>query len=650
MKSQHKKIIFALLTALSPIVFFVLLEGLLRLFGLFRQEPFIVETSHRGKEYYRLNQWVAKRYFDPRQVTVPGLQPEKFVKNKDAKTFRIFCLGESTTAGFPFDCQVPFPAQLRYLLAQAYPQYQIEVINVGISAVNSFTVVDLLPDILAHAPDLIIIYMGHNEFYGAYGSASTVSLGQHDGFIRFYLKLQKLHFVQMLKRLVALFSSSKNTPSPHRDLMPSVIKDQSIIYESEKYRRTLQSFQNNLDLIIDKCAEKNVPAILSNLVANVRDLPPFASANLELMNEQIKKSYEAIVARGDSLLARELYAESVTIYRKALAQDSSVAQLWYNIGKAFAALQDSIAANHFLYGAKDRDVIRFRASEHVNQIIAEAAQKYQARCVDMKTIFTQRSPQGLIGNNIMVDHLHPDPNGYYLMAIAFYDAVRATGLLKNPEANFTPAAQPYFVTDLDWDIGLLKVFEMTHRWPFPEQPVKLDDYKPYGDPAATAIAKEYLLADNVWSRAHYKMADEYMKRQDFERARQEYLAVSVFAPDDPYPFQMVAKTYETEGAWDRREIFLKKTLPLSDQKGMLLYQIAMAQWQQKNLIAACESMTKALNYPDLSRVQKQNARFYLAGFYADSRDFASARNILIALLREDPGFQPARVFLQKLGP
>ncbi|MGH7454063.1 MAG: SGNH/GDSL hydrolase family protein, partial [bacterium] len=221
MKRQNKKLVFVILTALSPIVFFVLLEGLLRLSGLFRQEPFIVATSQHGKEYYQLNQWVAKRYFDPQKVTVPGLQPEKFVKNKDAKAFRIFCLGGSTTAGFPFDCQVPFPAQLRYLLSQAYPQYQIEVINVGISAVNSFTVVDLLPDLLAHAPDLIIIYMGHNEFYGAYGSASTISLGQHDGFIRFYLKLQKLHFVQMLKRFIALFSSSKNTPSPHRDLMPS---------------------------------------------------------------------------------------------------------------------------------------------------------------------------------------------------------------------------------------------------------------------------------------------------------------------------------------------------------------------------------------------------------------------------------------------
>lgn len=511
MKRQNKKLVFTILTALLPIVFFVLLEGLLRLFGLFRQEPFIIETNQRGKEYYQLNQWVAKRYFDPRQVTVPGLQPEKFVKAKDAKTVRIFCLGGSTTAGFPFDCQVPFPAQLRYLLAQAYPQYQFEVINAGISAVNSFTVVDLLPDILAHAPDLIIIYMGHNEFYGAYGSASTISLGQHDGFIRFYLKLQKLHLVQMLKRFIAIFSSSKNTPSPHHDLMPSVIKDQSIPYASEKYRRTLRSFQNNLYLILEKCAEKNVPVILSNLVANIRDLPPFASTSTGLANEQTRKSYEAAAARGDSLLARELYAESVTAYREALAQDSSAAQLWYKIGEAFAALQDSVATNHFFTAPT---IGMSFASAPASTSIKSSR---QARFVDMKAIFTQRSPQGQIGNNIMVDHLHPDPNGYYLMATAFYDAVRATGLLKNPDANFTPAAQPYFVTDLDWDIGLLKIFEMTHRWPFPQQPVKLDDYKPYGDPVATAIAKAYLLADNVWSRAHYKMARCNVLSPDFRR-------------------------------------------------------------------------------------------------------------------------------------
>jgi lysophospholipase L1-like esterase len=645
---RTRRIVFSVLLFLLPFALIALLELTLRLLGLFPQQPFILAAQKGGGEYYQFNPWVAKRYFDPQRVTVPGLQPEKFAKHKDKKTFRIFCLGESTTAGFPFDCQVPFPAQLRYLLTQAYPEYYFEVINGGISAINSFSVLDLLPELLAHEPDLIVIYMGHNEFYGAYGSASTIFIGQNDHFTRFYLKLQKLHLVQMLKRFIAWISPARTLQPKNKSLMAEVIQDQSIPYSSAKYRRTLQNFSNNLNLILAKCAEKSVPVIVGNLVSNIRDLPPFASASLGLANQQFPDLFERSVARGDSLFEQRLYAESLTAYRKAFAQDSSAARLWFKLGRVYGALRDSLTALRYCNGAKDRDFIRFRASEETNGIIQEIAQKHRAHFVDMQQAFAQRSPQGLIGNNIMVDHLHPDPNGYYLMALTFYAAIRASGLLRHPDVNFTPATTPYYVTELDWDIGLLKIFEMTHRWPFAEKAVTFKDYRPRGDSLTAAIAKEYLFVNNVWSRAHYKLAEEYLRRKDFERARREYLAVSVFAPEDPYPYQQVAKTYELEQAWSKREAFLKKTLLFTDQKGMVLYQIAMAQWQQKKLDEACQSMTNALNYPDLNHAERQNARFYLAGFYADAKNFEMAKSTLIGLLQEDPSFQPARIFLQKL--
>ncbi len=634
--------------ALLPIAIFVLVELVLRLFGAFAQEPFIIETTHKGKEYYQFNRWVAKRYFDPRKVSVPGLNPEKFLKEKTAKTFRIVCLGESTTAGFPFDCQTPFPVQLRYLLTQAYPDYHFEVLNAGISAVNSFTVLDLLPDILAASPDLILIYMGHNEFYGAYGSASTVFLGQNGGLIRFYLKLQKLHLVQMLKRAVSAFGSAPTLKPENKTLMAGVIRDQEIPLGSEKYRRTLSNFEDNLDILLAECAAHNVPVVLSNLVSNIRDLPPFASAPPQAANALLAQEHRDLIAAGDQLLQSGNYAESATVYRKALTLDSTAASLWYKLGQAYLAQNDSVSARYFLIGAKDRDVIRFRASEQVNYIIAAAAARHKASLVDMQQVFAARSAQGLIGNNIMVDHLHPDPNGYYLMAKTFYDAINASGLLQRRDPNFAPEEQPYFVTDLDWDIGRLKIFEMIHRWPFPEKAVTLADYKPHGDPAAVPIARDYLFVDNVWSRAHYKMAEDYLRRQDYARARREYLAVSVYAPDDPYPFQQVAKTYEIEKNWNQREAFLQKVLPLTEQKGMILYQIALAQWQQKNFDAACQFMAQALNHPDLNRAEKQNARFYLAGFYADAKNFDMARKVLQGMLKEDPGFQPARVFLKQL--
>lgn len=645
---RSRRVVFSILLFLLPFACFAVVEAALRLLDLFPQEPFILTTQKSGKEYYQFNPWVAKRYFDPKRVTIPGLQPERFVKQKDAKTFRIFCLGESTTAGFPFDCQVPFPAQLRYLLTQAYPENRFEVINAGISAINSFTVIDLLPDLLACQPDLIIIYMGHNEFYGAYGSASTVALGQNGGFIRLYLKLQKLYLVQMLKRFISWLSPARRLHPTNRSLMAEVIRDQAIPYQSGKYVRTLQNFSANLSHILEACAQQNVPVLMSNLVANIRDLPPFASESPKLAGEASQMAYQTAISRGDSLFHRSLYVESAAYFQKAFAQDSSAAQLWFRLGRAYAALHDTVAALHYLNGARDRDVMRFRAGAETGELIRELARKHGARFVDMHKAFARHSPQGLIGDNLMVDHLHPDPRGYYLMALAFYEALQASGLLKNPAPGFTPPAEPYHVTALDWDIGRLKIFEMIHHWPFPEKAVTLADYKPYGDSLTAALAREYLFVNNVWSRAHYKLAEEYVKKNDFERARGEYLAVSVFVPEDPYPYQQVAKTYEIEKAWDQREAFLLKTLAYSEKKGMMLYQIAMAQWQQKKFGAACQSMTSALNQPDLNRAERQNARFYLAGFYADAGNVEMARKLLMGLLQEDPNFQPARIFLQQL--
>lgn len=647
MTLRARKIIFTIGLTILPIGFFLLLEIGLRLFGWFRPEPFIIESQKNSLPVYQLNQWVARRYFDQKKVSVPGVAPETFSKYKTANIFRIFCLGESTTAGFPFDCQVPFPKQLAYLLRQTYPDYQFEVINVGISAINSFTVIDLLPEILEHAPDLILIYLGHNEFYGAYGSASTVNVGSNGGYIRFYLKLQKLHLVQLLKRALSQFASASASSQTDRTLMTDVIRDQEIAYGSETYRRTLHNFEDNLRIILEMCAQKKTPVVISNLVSNVRDLPPFRSLTPKLPNSA-RMEYERAIALGDSLLQLKRGEESIIAYSKALAIDSSAASLWFKIGKAYDVMGDSTRAAHHYYEAKDRDLIRFRASEEVNMILSEGVVKYKIGFVDMKRRFADRSPRRLIGASLMCDHLHPNPDGYYLMARAFYDKIIEVGYLNGRNTEFQPANSPYFVSDLDWDIGLLKIFEMIHRWPFPEKPLTFDDYQPQGDPAAAEIARDYLFVENVWSRAKYKMAAEFIQRGDFEKARNEYHSVILFEPEDPDPYLQVAKTYEMEQAWPQREAYLNQALPFSANKGKLYYQIAMAQWQQKKLEEAIASMSAALRQPDLNFKEKQNAGFYLAGFYADAQNPDAARQLLLGLLRDDPNFQPAKTFLHRL--
>lgn len=629
--SKTRKLLFTAAMIALPVLILLLLEGGLRLAGLFRPEPLAEVIWQDGHEVYRINQHVARRYFDPRTVTVPGTLPETFAREKSPQTFRIFCLGGSTTAGFPFDGHVSFPMQLRELLSQTYPQMQFEVINLGISAVNSFTVVDVLPEVLELQPDLILIYMGHNEFYGAYGSASTISLPGSDGTVRFFLRLQHLRLVQLLKATISGISgwlAPAATPD-NRSLMAAVIRDAAIEYDDPTFRRTRRAFENNLNLLLNACRERQVPVVLSTLVANLADLPPFSADSTS----------RAMLATGQP---------AIEVWQQRLARDSTDAAAWYGLGQAHRARGDSLLAALALTRAKDYDRIRFRASEDFNQLIRQTAQAHGSTLLDMQRAFALHSPQGLIGASLICDHLHPNPNGYYLMARAFYAAIRKSGLLRNANPNFVPAPRPYYVTDLDWDMGLLKIFEMVHRWPFPEKPVTFADYQSHGDPKAAEIARHYLFEENVWSAAHYKMADHYISQGEYEKARREYLAVSVFAPDDPYPFFAVAKTYELEQAWPEREHYLRKALPLSPQKGMLIYQIALAEWRQGKLQQASASMVRALDFPDLKREEKMNARFYLAGFLYEGGQARQAAGVLLDILREAPDFAPAQAFLQKI--
>lgn len=95
------------------------------------------------------------------------------------------------------------------MLTAAYPERSFEVINLGLSAINSFTVLDWIPEVIEQDPDLLIIYMGHNEFYGAYGTGATISLGNSGGITRFILSLQRFHLVQLLNSIRNQLTASK---------------------------------------------------------------------------------------------------------------------------------------------------------------------------------------------------------------------------------------------------------------------------------------------------------------------------------------------------------------------------------------------------------------------------------------------------------
>ena len=80
--------------------------------------------------------------------------------------------------GFPYPNNISFQRMLKYQLQKTNPDKDIEIINLALTAINSYTFYDFAQELVHFEPDAIFIYGGHNEYYGALGVGSNNTL-QH---------------------------------------------------------------------------------------------------------------------------------------------------------------------------------------------------------------------------------------------------------------------------------------------------------------------------------------------------------------------------------------------------------------------------------------------------------------------------------------
>ena len=184
---------------------------------------------------------------------------------------------------------------------------------------------------LEQKPDLILIYTGHNEYYGALGVGSMESLGTSRSMINLLLYLNKYRTVQLVRNtiqwMMGLFSSADDKATG--TMMSRMAKDQYIGFNTETFNAGISQFEGNMRDILDMAKEKSIPVILSTLASNLKDQTPFISINTEN------------------------YPRADKIYNQAKAE----------LKNGNIKMADSL----FRF-AKDLDALRFRASEKMNQV------------------------------------------------------------------------------------------------------------------------------------------------------------------------------------------------------------------------------------------------------------------------------------------
>ena len=499
--TNKKKRVYYIISLLTPVLFFLLLEAGLRLFDYDPQPELFIEDL-TDNEFLVLNPEVTKRYFREKEFATKG-QYDIFRKAKSNKTFRIVVQGASTTAGFPYAHGASFPRLLEQKLQFHYPDLDLEVINTSMAAVNSFTLLDFSEEIIEQQPDLIILYAGHNEYYGALGVGSSQSFAGSAGLTNFYLKLKKIRTMRLLKNLMASIRSSA-VPEDRETLMGKMVKNTSIEHGSDVYQAGIDQYKSNISALLAKYNNSDVPVFICTLFSNLKDFEPFESSEGEVKS----------------------------------------AEFSFLEGKRELGLGNLEKAKENFERAKDYDLLKFRAPTELENIIPELAQEFGAKLIDTRRGFEVNSEDQIVGNNLLLEHVHPNLNGQRLFSDLVFESVRthleSKGFRTNQPDNF----EGYAISYVDSLYGTKLIDQLSENWPFVDR-VNENSRKIDND-----IIDKLISGEVVWVEAMNTVYNSQMT-DDFPGAIKTAKTLLQEYPHQTQPYIMLANALAKTGEFDQ---------------------------------------------------------------------------------------------------
>jgi lysophospholipase L1-like esterase len=535
-----RKFGFWLILISLPLLLIAALEGAVRLLGLVPTYPVFVPHP-AAPQYLTMRPDVIRRYF-PAGAEIPNVtvEPHYFLKEKPKNGIRIFVQGGSTAAGYPYGLGASIASMLENRLRHSWPAKPVEVVNTALSAVNSYTLLDVADDIIAQQPDAVLIYAGHNEFVGIMGVGSNYRLAESPAATAVYLQLKQLHLYKLLEQMLVSKPAAAANSQEKRTLMSKMAAAQPIALDSPVYQAGMAQFQRNMSSLLSKYRKAGIPVYLATVGSNIADQPPFQSA--DLTPEQLKSL--TALQRGDSSQFALLAAE---------AKSQQQAMLSYQLGQWLRQQQRGAEAQEWLSLARDFDTLRFRAPQEINRQIKGFVDNKTVWLVDAEQALRDHSPDGLIGRQLMLEHLHPNLPGYFVIADAFYQALAKSQQLPayavTVEKAKAWALRP--VVPAEEFAAFARVAQLTSDYPFQRtpQPIAL----PAAENPLQQAGLDFYAKKIDWLQLMQLSMQVYQQQGDVEMQLKIALILADAAPDQPswnaYAAKLLEKSSHPELAW-----------------------------------------------------------------------------------------------------
>ncbi len=400
-----------------PLLLLAGLEGSLQLCGYGFPTSFFLQSLNNGPPVLTDNYQFGWRFFPPAQARTP--RPMRFSAKKAPNTIRIFVFGESAAYGDP-QPEYGLSRMLELLLQERFPESRFEVINAAMTGINSHVILPIARDCAEADGDLWVLYMGNNEVVGPFGAGTIFGARVPSlSFIRFSLALRSTRLGQWLAARVAGMKHVRPARRTWEGL--AMFLENQVRPDDPRMGAVYSHFARNLADIINTGRRHGTKIVVSTVLSNLKDCPPFASEHRVDFGQGKTNEWAELFRAGIAAQTNGKSTEAVQCFERAARIDETFAELQFRWGQCCASAGEEEQARKHFVRARDLDSLRFRADSRINQIIRDAVTGREAegiRLADSEQELARQTGDGLPGRELLCDHVHATFEGNYRLARA----------------------------------------------------------------------------------------------------------------------------------------------------------------------------------------------------------------------------------------
>ena len=428
-----KKLLFAVLTLL---VFFVVLETTLALIGIqpaYRTGDPLVGFSGR------LPHFVETKDASGQAVvrTAPGkeaLNEQGFRTEKPAGTFRVVCLGGSTTYGRPFWDATSFSGWLRAYLPAADDTRNWEVINAGGISYASYRVLSVAEELAPYSPDLFVVYLGHNEFLErrTYGDL----LERPELLKDVQASAYRLRTATLIQRIAGGFSGRNRTDEKpivmgeDVDRIPLNAVGPDAYHRDDRFKeQVIGHFRLSLTRLLEVAERCGAKVVLVAPASNYRHAKPFKNEHTAGLTGPLLDEWRSAFREAISALQAEDYSTAHRRLERCRAINPRHAATHYHLGQTLLALDRPREARAAFRQAIEEDICPLRAIDATLTTLQATAAARAVPLIDFQAVLEARSEFGITGENFFHDHLHLTIEANRILALEIITSMEEQGWL-----------------------------------------------------------------------------------------------------------------------------------------------------------------------------------------------------------------------------